>query len=198
MHTIKYFLLLTVIACCSCGGWRGWPYLYRVDPVVRDEVQKHIKVVTGRSFETSLQLQNYVDDVLVDSVVDTAFQMMSWYSAHHDTIDLVAHMGVLETNALLVRFVKGMPSPDIYYYKASHEGQRYFRHTKREDLVSQIEVPASRVRLEISETPDTVGKQVVYGVVRLESRDYYDARDSVMQPRSAHFRFYFRSVYRKF
>lgn len=118
--------------------------------------------------------------------------MMSWYSRYKDTTDLVVHLGVLESAALLVRFVNDKPA--VYYFRAPHEleGPAYFKINKSDPYSRSIEVPPVRYKLILSEIPK---KQVVFGYIDMESGGYYDKRDSTELRRSIRMKFYFASQY---
>ena len=172
--------------------------LFTLDPVLQDTVQRHIELRSDKyfsSFKTSIDVRYFSNGVLAQSMIQPDFQMISWYSSHGDTIDLVAHVGDLETQALLVRFIGGQPQ--VFYFRASHEGQKYYRLDKTDSFASKIEVPPARYKLGLSKIPDTLGKPVVFGVIDMQSTEYFDRRASGAKY-SVGMRFYFRSQYRKF
>ena len=122
--------------------------------------------------------------------------MISWYSNKKDTIDLVAHIGEFETSALLLRFINGKPK--VFYYRAPHSGQKYFRLNKADTFTNQVEVPSIRYKLSLSQIPDTINKVVVFGQIDMQSSGYYDKRDTLQQKTTIKMKFNFRSQYRKF
>jgi len=134
--------------------------------------------------------------VLTDSLVEPDFKMLSWYHSYKDTIDLVAYVGEFETQALLLRFIHR--TPHVYYIRAPHEDQRYFRLKKTDTFTDHIEVPPVRYKLALSVIPDTIQKQLVFGTIDMMSGGYYDQRDTSRQERSVRLKCYFRSKYRSF
>ena len=122
--------------------------------------------------------------------------MMSWYSNDKDTIDVIAHIGQFETSALLLRFIKGNPS--VFFYRALHEGQSYFRISKTDSFSNQIEVSPIRYKLQLSQIPDTINIPVIFGRIDMESSNFYDKRDSMQKNHRIQMKFYFRSQFRKF
>src|SRR5271170_4863528 len=73
--------------------------LFTLDPALQDTVQRHIELHSDKyfsSFKTPTEVRYFSNGVLVDSLIQPDFQMISWYSNHGDTIDLVAHVGDLE------------------------------------------------------------------------------------------------------
>jgi hypothetical protein len=172
-----------------------------IDSTFRDTVKKNIQLISDKyfaSFKTPIEVRFFSNGFLTDSIVETDFRMISWYSSRKDTIDLVSHIGEIETVALLVRFISGKPT--VLFFRAPHEvgGGSYFKIDKDDSLSHQIEVPPIQYKLELSKIPDTLNKQVVYGRIDMESGDYYDSRDSIEQKHRVQMSFYFQSQYRKF
>jgi hypothetical protein len=149
-------------------------------------------------FRTPIEARFFANGLQTDSIIQNEFRMISWYSNHGDTIDLVAHVGDFETEALLIRFLKGKPI--VLFSRAPHdiEGSTYFKVDKADTFSHKIEVKPVRYQLKLSEVPNTANKQVVFGHIDLESGDYFDSRDSLEQRRKVRMKFYFRSEYRKF
>ena len=147
-------------------------------------------------FETAVEVRYYRDSQLVDSIIQSDFRMISWYSSLSDTIDLIVHIEEFETSGLLVRFIGD--KPQLFHLRASHSGQDYFKLSGSDTFTNQVEVPAIRYKLSISQIPDTINKPVVLGQIELESAGYYDRRDSLEQRHSIKAKVNFRSQYRKF
>jgi hypothetical protein len=201
-------LLLPILLCCcqqsattspSVGGNR--PRSIIIDSTLRGTVKMAIRFISDRhfsSFQTPLEARFFSNGFLTDSIIQPDFKMCSWYSSHNDTIDLVAHIGQLETTALLIRFIGRQPT--VWFFRAPHEvgGNNYFKINKEDSFSNKIEVPLVRYELKLSELPDTTNKQVVFGHITMESSGYYDKRDSVEQINKVQLKFYFRSQYRKF
>ena len=172
-----------------------------VDSSFRDTVIKHIQFKSERyfsSFKTPLEARYFQNGIQTDSIITNGYDMMSWYSIRNDTIDMVAHLNHFETAALLVRFLNGKQT--VLFYRAPHElgDDKHFRVTKKQPYSYSIEVIPKRYHLILSEIPDTMNKQIVYGYIDMESGDYYDNRDSLEQRENIHMQFYFRSQYRRF
>ncbi len=172
-----------------------------IDSTLRDTLKRNIEFVSDRyhsAFKTPIEARFFLNDILTDSIIQPDFGMMSWYSSHQDTIDLVAHVGGFETVALLLRFIGHKTT--VWFYRAPHdtEGSKYFKINKEDSFSHDIEVPPARYKIELSEIPDTINRQVVFGHVSMESREYYDIRDSVEQKHKVKLKFFFRSQYKKF
>lgn len=170
-----------------------------IDTALKDIVKKQIELLSVRSFscfKTPVIAYFFSNDQLVDSIINQEYIMDSWYWMRNDTINMVAHLGELETEALLIRFIKRKPT--VYYLRVPHEGQKFFRLHQTDSLSSHIEVEPVRYKLQLSEIPVKERKQVVYGYIDMESNNYYDHRHEIETKERIKFRFYFRSQYRKF
>ena len=208
MKTPLFFvLLLTLLLCCKQSPQTS-PRLIKdaqqsiiLDSAFRDTVQKNIKSIPSKyfsTFTTPIDVRWFQNGLISDSIIDDNFDMISWYSLNKDTIDLVSHITEMESQALLIRFIRN----DIcfFFFRAPHdtEGSRYFRRSKKEPFSHMIEVTPVHYQLKISEVPDTINKQVVFGHIDMLSGSYYDKRDSIERRKQIQMRFYFRSQYRKF
>lgn len=207
MKRLIYSLLLITPSIFSCQQRiKTFPNLavskdqiFVLDTALKDTIQRHIKLHLNKhfaSFETPAEIRFFSDRSLVDSVIESNFRMVSWYSNHNDTIDLVAHVGEFETQALLVRFIHG-ERPRVFYFRAPHERQRYFRLKKTDSFTNQLEVLPVSYKLEISVIPDTIQKPLVFGKIDMESGEYFDRRDSLKREK-VQMKFYFVSQFRQF
>jgi len=171
-----------------------------IDSAFRETVEKNIQLnPTGyfSSFKTQLEARYYKNGIVVDSIIENHYNIDSWYSIRSDSIDLVAHIGELESVALLIHFVHGKAS--VWFFRAGHGlTSNYFKINKGDSLKSQIEVTPLRYKLELSEIPDTLHRQIVYGHIDMDGGEYYDSRDSTDQKQRVSMKFYFRSQYKKF
>jgi|GEM_PF-3193577 len=206
MKTFTCLSLLTTLIIFGCHRRSGTTSnevatknkIFTLDIALKDTVQRHIKLLSNKhfsSFETPADVRFFSDGVLVDSVITPYFHIISWYSNRKDTIDLVAHVGEFETQALLVRFIHNIPH--VFYFRAPHENQKYFRLNKTDPFINQIEVPPVRYKLGLSKVPDTIQKPVVFGSIDMESGIYFDQRDSLKGKR-VQMKFYFSSQFRNF
>jgi hypothetical protein len=206
MKAFTYFLLLNMLFVCGChrkpetslneGGSKD--NIFTVDTALKDTVQRHIKLHPNKyfsDFKTAAEVRFFSDGSLVDSIIKPDFEMISWYSIHKDTIDLVAHVGEFETQALLVRFISGVPH--VYYFRAAHERQKYFRLTKTDSFTDQLEVPPVSYKLNLSAVPNTIQKPVVFGRIDMKTGIYFDQRDSLRES-MVQLKFYFCSQFRDF
>lgn len=173
--------------------------IFSLDSSLRDSIKPLIKFTSGRgisSFKTPIEIRFFTNKTLLDSIVKPEFSMMSWYSINNDTIDLVAHFGFFESYALLLRFYGGQPS--VFFFRASHSGQKFFRLNRSDSFNYQLEVPPVKYRLQLSQIPDTLNKQIIYGHIDMESEDYYDIRDTLEQTQRIKMKFFFGSQFRRF
>jgi hypothetical protein len=208
MKPSRLFLLSISILLCCCqqptktlSQTNDATKSIIIDSTFRDTVKQYIQLKSDRyisSFKTPIEARLFTGGLQTDSIIENDFHMISWYSNNKDTIDLVAHVGEMETEALLIRFLKGQPK--VLFFRAPHdvEGSSYFRAAKSDTFTHKIEVTPVRYQLKLSEVPDTISKQAVYGQIYLESGNYYDKRDTTGQPYKVQMKFYFRSQYRKF
>lgn len=196
--TLTFTLFLTIIFC-SCKQTNDNTKIFILDSSLQDTTKQHLQFVSDRhfsQFKTPIEVRYFLNDLLIDSIIQTDFGMISWYSNNKDTIDLVAHIGEFETSALLLRFING--KPNVFYYRAPHLGQNYFRKNKTDTFTNQIEVQPTRYKLLLSQIPDTINKPVVFGQIDMESSGYYDKRDTLQQKHTIQMKFNFRSQFRKF
>ena len=191
-------LFLTIVLC-SCKQTNHNTKIFILDSNLQDTTKSLVQFVSDRhfsQFKTPIEVRYFLNDKLVDSIIQTDFGMISWYSNKKDTIDLVAHIGEFETSALLLRFIDGKPS--VFYYRAPHLGQNYFRQNKTDTFTNQIEVLPTRYNLILSQIPDTIKKPIVFGQIDMESSGYYDKRDTLQREHKIKMKFNFRSQFRKF
>lgn len=171
---------------------------FHLDAAIKDTVLRYVKLHSNKhfaSFETPAEVRFFSDGAVVDSINESNFHMISWYSISKDTIALVAHIGDFETAALLIRFLHR--TPNVYYLRAAHERQKYFRLAITDSLSEYVEVPPAYYRLNLSVVPDSVQKPSVFGSIDMESGTYFDQRDSLKQ-RKIRMKFYFCSQFRSF
>jgi len=207
MKSLLLLLILSILFCCcqqqakSLAQTKGSIKSVIIDSSLSDTIKRHIELISDNyfsAFKTSIEARFFTNGVQTDSIVENDFNMVSWYSSFNDTIDLVAHVGKFETQALLIRFLKGQPR--VLFFRAPHDlgGSNYFKVANSDTFTHKIEVTPFRCQLRLSEVPDTTNKQIVYGHIDLESGDYYDKRDTVEKTHKVQMKFYFRSQYRKF
>ncbi len=169
------------------------------DSLQADSIKNKIHFISDRyysEFKTPIHAYIFTNNVVVDSIIEPDFHMVSWYSSHNDTVSLSAHVGQFETAALLIRFVDGKFNAS--FFRAPHSGQAFFRINKDDPFSSQIEVPLLRYKLHLTQIPDTISKPIVFGYIDMESLEYYDKRDSLNQKSKIQMKFYFRSQFRNF
>jgi hypothetical protein len=164
-----------------------------------DSIQNKIKLRSDRyfsSYTTPIEAQYMTNGIVTDSIIQSSFNMISWYGANKDSIYLVAHIDEMETSALLLRFVKGQTT--VWYLRAGHSlHKKYFKINKSDSFANEVMVPPLRYKLRLSEIPDTLNKQIVFGQIDMNSADYYDNRDTLQNKYSIKMKFYFRSQYKK-
>jgi hypothetical protein len=206
MKSSILFLIILAIFICCCQQKKTLSQANEgsksiiIDSAFRDTVKRHIRLISGRyfsSFNTPIEVRFFDDSLQTDSIIQSDFHMMSWYSLNKDTLDLVAHVGELESVALLIRVIKGQPS--VLFFRAPHdvEGSLNFKVSKTDTFTHKVEVTPVRYELILSEVPDTTDKPVIFGHIDMESGDYYDKRDSVELTHRVQMKFFFRSQYRK-
>jgi hypothetical protein len=207
MRPILFFpwFLLIILCCCqqrkatSPNTKQDTVRSIIIDNALQDTIERHIQFISGMHFshfKTPIEAHFFSNDKLVDSIIQPDFGMISWYSNHGDTVDLVAHVGEFETEALLVRFIGDKPT--VFFFRAPHERQNYFKINKTDSFANQIEVPPIQYKLLLSKIPDTINKPVVFGHIAMESSNYYDKRDTLQRTHRIQMKFDFRSQFRKF
>ena len=171
-----------------------------VDSTLQDSIQCHIQLISDRhfsQFKSPAEIRFFTNDLIVDSIVEKNAEMISWYTIYGDSTDLVVHFGEgFGTTSLLLRFLDS--TIHVYYFIASHEGQRFFRLNKKDSLMSQAEVPASNYKLYLAQKPDKTRKQPVYGYIEMKSSEYLVNQKSMLVKCHIEMKFYFRSQYKKF
>jgi hypothetical protein len=194
--TLTIFLAIILY---SCKQVKDNTKIFILDSRLQDTVKPLVQLVSDRhfsQFKTPIEVRYFLNDQLVDSIVQTDFGMYSFYSNINDTIELVTHIGEFETSALLLRFVNS--KPQVFHLRVPHSGQNIFKLNKSDTFTNQVEVPPIRYRLSISQIPDTINKPVIFGQIDMESLGYYDERDTLQEKHSIKMKFNFRSQYRKF
>lgn len=150
-------------------------------------------------FRTEVNAEYYFDGKLKTTIRDTNYSVMSWYSFHKDTIDLVAHIGGgINGSAFLLKFTQD--SILVYYYACGHtEDRKIYKLNTADELKQCVEVRPLTYTISLSGTPDTVAKPIIYGHVDMLSNDFYgqDERESLVKLRVG-MRLYFRSQFRRF
>jgi hypothetical protein len=95
----------------------------------------------------------------------------------------------------------------VKYLRVAHDPRPIFKLHEKESFVDEIEVPAKRYLLKLSEIPDRTKHHTIYGFIDMESEDYYKKtengdshlrKDSSETKQKSIFRFYFKSEYRKY
>ncbi len=207
---MKFTLLIHAILILSTTGCilkKRYPeeiYIDQAEFLVKDSstidsIKSKIQLDSNRtssSFKTHVEAFYLENGIIVDSIVESEFNMMSWYSSHQDTISLVAHLDFFETSALLLRFVDG--KVNISCFRAPHSDRALFRLDQNDPFSIALAIPPMRYKVQLSGIPDTINKPFVFGYVDMESLEYYDKRDSLNQKHNTRMKFYFRSQFRRF
>lgn len=203
MRLFTIIVAITILAWACNQGVRDRPSednytnIFVIDSVYKDSIMPTLQCLSDWKFSyfsTPIQYNLFHNDLCVDSVFESEFRMASWYSCFKDTVDLVAHIGQMETIAMLLRFTRD--SNYVYFFRAPHENQEYFKLALKDSFTTLIEVPARKYKVKLSGIPDSVGKSIIYGYVDMESEEYYDFRDSLQKPYRASMKFFFRSQFR--
>ena len=192
------FSIFLTFLFCFCGKENN-SKIFVLDSKLIDSTNSVIQFVSNRrfsQFKTPIEVRFFANDKLIDSIIEPDFKMISWYSNRNDTIELVAHINTFEATSLLLRFIDG--KPNVFYYRASHSGQYYFRTPLVDTFADQIEIPPKNYKLKLSQIPDTTFKQVIYGQIEMESTGYFDQRDTLNKERKIKMKFNFRSQFRSF
>ncbi len=196
MKLLFTIILFSSIVLFSCRQKESNSKIFILDSSLSDTSRQLVHFISDKhasQFKTAIEVRYYLDNQIVDSIVQPDYVMTSWYSAKNDTIDLVAHIGEFETDALLLRFVSG--HPQVFHYRAAHSEQNYFRFNITDSLTDQIEIPAIEYKLSLSQIPDAITKSVVFGQIEMESAGYYDKRDTLQKRHTIIMRFNFRAKY---
>lgn len=205
-YLIYYLFLLTLFSSCKQPGRRtsftghDITQFVSIDSAFRKIANSKIQLISDgydSYFKAYIEARFFSNGLLTDSIIDDNYKMTSWYSIQKDSIDLVVHIDGFESVALLLRFIHDKTF--VRFYRAPHETVGdYFKINKNDPFSHQIEVVPSYYKLELSEIPDSLKKQVVYGHIDMMSRDYYDSRDSIEQAHKVQMKFYFRSQYKHY
>src|SRR5690242_15880457 len=121
--------LPTVLCCCQQSSkTKDTAQSIIIDSTLRDSLRQRIQLVSDRhfsEFKTPIEARFFSNGLQTDSIIQSDFDMISWYSSFKDTIELVAHVGQFETEALLVKFIDR--KPQAYFFRAPHLGKKYFK-----------------------------------------------------------------------
>jgi hypothetical protein len=178
-----------------------------IDDKIADTAKNNIIILSDKKisdFKTKVFLQYYIDDKLIKIINEDSSSMMSWYNIRNDTIDLVVHPDTWfsGTSSLLLRFING--SVKVMFLRAAHDPRPLFKLNEKDTFNYFVEVPAKKYYLQLSEIPDPIIKQPIYGFIDMESHDYYEkkengdnhaGKDSSGTKNKNVLKFYFRSQY---
>ena len=172
----------------------------RIDNNIRHLAKENMRFISDRMFsqiKTALYVEYYTNDKQTDTFDQKDYSLISWYHQLRDTINLVAHINDFETEALLLKIFRD--TIIVRFFRCSHSTTKIFSLHRKGKLSACIEVPARKFNLIISEIPDTLSKQVIFGYIDLESDHFYQERHHKDRKRTrTSMKFFFRSQFRRF
>jgi hypothetical protein len=200
IRTLFSFALLIHLVSCAPSSPTSPRNSIVIDTGLIATAKARIRFHNNRyfsSFRTEVNAEFYTDGKLKETIKDTNYSVTSWYNYYKDTMTLVAHIGVLNTSALLLKFTQD--SILVYYYACGHtEDRKIYKLHMNDELGQCVEVPPSAYKLSLSGIPDTLTKPIIYGYVDMVSNDYYhQPRPKSLVKCRTSMRFYFRSQIQK-
>lgn len=156
-----------------------------IDPSIKAVAEQYIgKSELGESQSTWLIYKNrmfvdfFQDDKLVQSTNDKEISQVSksFYYWRNDTLNIDGAFGLFGGFGFHIKITNGRAA--LYHMLASDEFPSY-SYNENDSLIFRLEVPCIDTKIILSELPDPVKKQIVYGYVEFKSGTYYSSNGSV-------------------
>lgn len=207
------YLIIVIIFCStlySCGQSTNGKSIgeLTIDPNIKTEVEKNItpsEFGVGQEnnliYNNRMLLDLYENDKLSISLKEqdnksTVFK--SFYFWQDDTLRIDGAFGLFGGTGFSIKIIKEKAT--LYHMLASDDFPSY-AYKEKGSLIFRLEVPCSETKILLSEIPDSIKNQTVYGYVEFKSGDYYASSGSAdgkeILPRKkqrANMRIYFKSV----
>jgi hypothetical protein len=175
-------LLLAYLPMASCGQTndnkenKG----FVIDRNIKTEVEKHIENSEDFNsvndkilvYKNSFFVEAYENDTLTFSPkANTPKQLFkSFYLWRGDTLKIDGAFGLFTGVGFTVDIYKNEAK---VYHLASSDETPAFAYKEKDSLISRLEVPCSQTKIILSELPDSLKNQIIYGYVEFKSDNYY-------------------------
>ena len=180
---IKYILLLPIIisALISCAKSN----IVTIDHSIKSEVLKNISDNEFSRIEDNYLIYSnrifadfYENDSLKVSTKDTiAYQVFkSYYYWQADTLRIEGTYGIFGGVGFSIKASKNDTS--IFLMLASDEFPQFSLNAD-DSLVFLLDVPCKNTKIVLSEIPDSLKKQTIYGYVEFSSNSYFHTQGSL-------------------
>lgn len=180
-------LFIFCLAFTACGQKNnvGTTRGLTIDPDIKKEVEKHIETSEEfKMFGDKMQLylnSGFVETYEGDSMVfssekqEVKAPFKSFYLWKGDTLTIDGAFGLFGGIGFGINIFKD--SAKVYHMLSSDDYPSY-AYKENDSLIFRLEVPAKNTKIILSEIPDSIEKQIIYGYVEFESGDYYASAGS--------------------
>jgi hypothetical protein len=203
---ISFLFCLTLSACGQNKNSDSTKEL-NIDTKIKIDVEKNItKSEFGKVGDNLLIYNNrmlidyYEDDKLnysLKEVDDKSSVFKSFYYWQGDTLGIDGAFGLFGGTGFSIKICKGKAT--VFHMLASDEFPSY-AYKEKDSLIFRLEVPCKETNIILSEIPDSIKKQIIYGYVEFKSNEYFassgSAEDKEILPRKklrVNMKVYFKS-----
>lgn len=158
---------------------------FTLDPTIKTDVNEHIKSYENISLEeiiliyaNEMNAEFYENDELIFSTIDeqkyTIFK--SFYLWQGDTLIIDGAYGLFGGLGFVIKIINNEVT--LYHMLSSDDFPSY-AYNEKDSLIFRLEVPCTETKIILSEIPDTINQQIIYGYVEFESENYFSSTGSV-------------------
>ena len=115
----------------------------------------------------------------------------------NDTLGIDGAFGLFGGIGFSIKIINGKAK---LYHMLSADDFPYYAYEENDDLIFRLEVPCNETEIILSEIPDSISNQTIYGYVAFKSDNYYissgsaDGQEILPRKRqSADMKIYFKS-----
>jgi hypothetical protein len=178
--------LIAILTFCvtlpTCGQTKKFDSIkgLTIDPNIKREVEKHIENSKEfDSFKTAMQVytnsifvESYENDSLILSSTDYKNMQVfkSFYLWKGDTLTIDGAVGLFGGIGFGIDIYKD--NATLYHMLSSDDFPSY-AYNEKDSLVFRLQVPCTDTKIILSEIPDSIKKQVIYGYVEFKSANYF-------------------------
>ena len=181
MKYLSVFVILTVtILTCSQSIPLKEPAVFRIDPSIKAEIDKHITEFEDFSggefliYQTTLLADYYEYDTLLTSTKPEGrpFPFRSFFYKNDDTLSIDGAYGMFGGFGFSIQFIGDQP---VVYHLAAGDESPAHSFTEDGELQFRLLVPCTNAELTLSRMPKAGELETRYGRVAFESRSYYES-----------------------
>ncbi len=156
-----------------------------IDPTIKKEVEKHIE--TSKEYEmfgdkmqvylNSSEIQSYENDCLIfnSKFGENEAPFKSFYLWSGDTLIIDGAVGIWGGIGFGIEIVNNKAR--LYHMLSSDDFPSY-SYNENDSLIFRLEVPCTDTKIVLSEIPDSIKKQIIYGYVEFKSDNYFASSGS--------------------